>query len=198
MIIYTIEAAQKANITNNIWVCTDDEEIADLSSNSGTKIYRIPDVMARDDVSSTEPCLALLSHLKQEGEIVDYIFNLQPTSPLRTSEDIILSLETIKNNKADFLVSVTEIDPHYFHWAMIERENKWQMYFGNKYMKERIYLERTYRPNGAIKVARTKQLINNGNFFGNNLTVYNMREERSIHVGTVFDFKCVEGLLKRE
>ena len=198
MIVYTIEAAQKADITNNIWVCTEDDEIADVSKESGAKVYRIPDDMAKDDVSSTMPCLALLSHLEQEGKIFDYIFNLQPTSPLRTSEDIILSLETIENNKADFLVSVTEIDPHYFHWAMIERENKWQMYFGNKYMKERIYLENAYRPNGAIKLAQTKQLINNGNFFGNNLTVHNMPEERSIHVGTDFDFKCAEGLLKQE
>jgi CMP-N,N'-diacetyllegionaminic acid synthase len=196
LIIYTIEAAQKADITSDIWVCTDNDEIADISKDSGAKIYGIPDNMARDDVSSTEPCLALLSHLKQQGKIFDYIFNLQPTSPLRNSEDIILSLETIKNNKADFLVSVTEIDPHYFHWAMIERENKWQMYFGNKYMKERIYLESTYRPNGAIKLARTKQLIKKGNFFGNNLTVYNMPEERSIHVGNAFDFSCAEGLLK--
>ncbi len=195
MIVYTIEAAQKADITNNIWVCTEDDEIADSSKEIGAKVYRIPDDMAKDDVSSTMPCLALLSHLEQEGKIFDYIFNLQPTSPLRTSEDIILSLETIKNNKADFLVSVTEIDPHYFHWAMIKRENKWQMYFGNKYMKERIYLENAYRPNGAIKIAQTKQLINNGNFFGNNLTVYNMPEERSIHVGNAFDFKCAEGLL---
>jgi len=140
MIVYTIEAAQKADITNNIWVCTEDDEIADASKEIGAKVYRIPDDMAKDDVSSTMPCLALLSHLEKEGKIFDYIFNLQPTSPLRTSEDIILSLETIKNNKANFLVSVTEIDPHYFHWAMIERENKWQMYFGNKYMKERIYL----------------------------------------------------------
>jgi len=196
MIEYTIEAAQKANITNNIWVCTDDEEIAKISSNSGAKIYRITDDMARDDVSSTEPCLALHSHLKQEGEVIDYIFNLQPTSPLRTSEDINLSLETLKNTKADFLVSVTEIDPHYFHWAMIERENKWKMYFGTKYMKERIYLEKTYRPNGAIKLARINKLIENGNYFGDNLTIYSMPEERSIHVGNAFDFSCADGLLK--
>jgi len=198
MLLYTIEASQKTNLTDNIWVCTEDDEIADVSRKSGTKVYRIPDNMAKDDVSSTEPCLSLISHLKEQGQIFDYIFNLQPTSPLRTSEDIILSLETIKNNKANFLVSVTKIDPHYFHWAMIERQNKWEMYFGKKYMKERIYLEDVYRPNGAIKLARTNKLISNGNFFGKNLAVYNMPEKRSIHVGTDFDFRCAEGLLIQE
>ena len=198
MLSYTIEASQKTNLTDNIWVCTEDDEIADVSKKSGTKVYRIPDSMAKDDVSSTEPCLALVSYLKEQGQIFDYIFNLQPTSPLRTSEDIILSLETIKNNKSDFLVSVTKIDPHYFHWAMIGRQNKWEMYFGKKYMKERIYLEDVYRPNGAIKLAQTNKLISNGNFFGKGLTVYNMPEERSIHVGTEFDFKCAEGLLIQE
>ena len=61
MIIYTIEAAQRANITKNIWVCTDNDEIAEISKKNGAKVYRIPDDMAKDDVSSTVPCLALNS-----------------------------------------------------------------------------------------------------------------------------------------
>ena len=51
MIVYTIEAAQKADITSDIWVCTDNEEIAEISKASGAKIYRIPDDMARDEMA---------------------------------------------------------------------------------------------------------------------------------------------------
>ena len=198
MIIYTIEAAQRANITKNIWVCTDNDEIAEISKENGANVYRIPDDMAKDDVSSTVPCLALNSYLKEKNKIFQYIFNLQPTSPLRTSEDIISSMDIMGKDNADFLVSLTEIDPHYFHWGMKKKEDVWTMYFEDKYMKERIYLEKIYRPNGAIKLARTDKLVEKGNFFGDNMTVHFMPDERSIHVGTDFDFKCADGLLKWE
>ena len=197
MIVYTIEAAQKADITNNIWVCTEDDEIADVSKESGAKVYRIPNNMAKDDVSSTVPCLALSSQLQKEGMKFDYIFNLQPTSPLRNSNDIIESIKIIKDTKSDFLVSVTPIDPHYFHWGMIKREDGWQMYFRDKYVKERIYLEKIYRPNGAIKLARFDKLIENKNYFGESLTVHYMPEERSIDIDSELDFEIVEFLSEK-
>ena len=74
----------------------------------------------------------------------------------------------------------------------------WQMYFRDKYMKERIYLDKIYRPNGAIKLARFDKLNENKNYFGESLTVHYMPEERSIHVGNDFDFNCSDGLLKQK
>ena len=197
MIAYSIEAAIEAGLSSDVWVCTEDQEIADVSRKYGAKIFEIPPEMAEDDISSTVPCLALHSHLElSEGKQYEYLFNLQPTSPLRTQNDIIASYETIRESGKSFLVSVTSIDPHYFHWALQKQEDDWQMYFRSKYMKERIYLEEMYRPNGAIKLAKSEQLKKHGNYFGKDLTVFIMPEERSIHVGTEFDFKCAEAMLE--
>ncbi len=196
MIAYSIEAAIEANISTEVWVCTEDQEIADVSRTFGAKIFQIPLEMAEDDISSTIPCLALQAHLEQsEGKHFEYLFNLQPTSPLRTMNDIISSYKTILESEKSFLVSATSIDPHYFHWALQKTEDDWQMYFRSKYMKERIYLENVYRPNGAIKLAKSEQLKKQGNYFGKDLAVYLMPEERSIHVGTEFDFKCAEAMI---
>ena len=63
-------------------------------------------------------------------------------------------------------------------------------------MKERIYLDNVYRPNGAIKLAKSEQLMKHGNYFGRDLEVYFMPEERSIHVGEEYDFKCAEAMLR--
>ena len=195
MISYTIEASKEVGITDHVWVCTEDDEIADVAEKYGARVFHISLEMAADDVSSTVPCLALAKHLSNEGKLFDYIFNLQPTSPLRNRDDVVLSLEKLIDTKADFLVSVTQIDPHYFHWALIKNNGSWQLYFGPKYMKERIFLDPVYRPNGAIKLGRLDKVKEIGNFFGPNLTVYEMPETRSIHVATKFDFECVKSFL---
>lgn len=195
MIAHTIEAAQKSGVAEDVYVCTEDDEIADTAKQYGAQVFRIPMEMAADDVSSTTPCLALYDQLTTQGAQIDYLFNLQPTSPLRNAEDIKASLEKIRMQGADYLVSVTPIDPHYFHWGLVEADGDWSMYFGTKFLRERIYLPDVYRPNGAIKLAHAKKLRETGNYFGKNMAVYEMPEERSVHIATYFDFLCVQGIV---
>ena len=147
-------------------------------------------------VSSTTPCLKLAEKLASEGRTPEFIFNLQPSSPLRNAQDIVASWETLQAQKADFLVSATPIDPHYFHWALIEKNQSYAMYFGKEYLKERPLLPEVLRPNGAIKLARLDSVKETGNFFGPNLAVHIMPEERGIHVATAFDFLCAEAVFK--
>jgi CMP-N,N'-diacetyllegionaminic acid synthase len=187
MIAYTIEAAINSGLGKNIYVCTEDSEIKKTALLYGAKVFDIPIEMAGDEVSSTVPCLALYNHLINNGLQIDYIFNLQPTSPLRTAQDIKDSLQLFLDKKADYLVSSTFIDPHYFHWALTENENGWEMYFKTKYLKERTQLPPIYRPNGAIKLAKAALLAKTGNFFGERLQVFEMPEERSVHVATEID-----------
>lgn len=193
MIVYTIEAAINARLANDVFVCTEDEEIANVSEEHGAKVFPIPASMAGDLVSSTDPCLALYDKLIEDGINIDYIFALQPTSPLRTADDIRNSFKILSESDADFLVSVTPIDPHYFHWAFVENQNGWTMYFGKEFMKERPLLPPVYRPNGAIKLASASQLKEFGHFLFHDqpISVHMMLEERSIHVATQFDLTCV-------
>jgi len=196
MIAYTIEAALYAGLTEHVYVCTEDDEIAAISKNYGVKVFIIPLEMAGDEVSSTVPCTMLYEHLKSQGVAIDYIFNLQPTSPLRTSQDICNSFEQFVASKSDYLISTTPIDPHYFHWAMLDRGHSWEMYFGKEFLKERTQLPPVYRPNGAIKLAKADSLAITGNFFGQPLDVYMMPEERGIHVATDFDLLCAEAVIE--
>lgn len=198
MLAYSIEAAIQSNLSDYVYVCTEDDEIATVAEKYGANVFKIPQELAEDDVSSTSPCLKLYKTLRDKGAEIDYIFNLQPSSPLRSVEDIRCAYDKLISGDADFLVSVTLIDPHYFHWAMINREKDWEMYFGKEYLKERIFLPSVYRPNGAIKLAKAEKLLAQGNYFGKHLTVYPMPEERSIHVATAFDFECAHGILRNK
>lgn len=199
MIVHTIRAAIDSGLSQRVYVCTEDDEIASVSSDAGAEVFRIPSELAEDDVSSTVPVLKLSDHLRETGMFRDdgLIFNLQPTSPLRTAADITGCLDALVTAGADFAVSVTEIDPHYFHWALQRNGSSWGMYFRDKFLKERIYLPSVMRPNGAIKLAKAKALKRSGNYFGDPLAVFNMPEERSIHVGTAFDLDCARAIAQK-
>ena len=194
MIVYSIKAALDSKLFDNIYVATDDIKIANISRKNGATVpFLIPVNLCEDNIASHIPCQYLIDKLKQKYQT---LVCLQPTSPLRSNYDIIMSVQKYEKNNYNFLVSSTLIDPHYFHWALLDNDDC-NMYFGKKYMKERIYLENVYRPNGSIKIANINELKNHGNFFGNKLGMIEIPEERSIHVATQYEFDIAEFFLQK-
>src|SRR6266849_2749447 len=158
MVAYTIEAALDSDIADSVYVSTEDPEIGRIAESYGAIYHRRPVELSSDLVSATEVCLEIEERLRKKSERYDSIVCLQPSSPLRSATDIHESWQCFSNSNADFLVSVTPIDPHFFHWAVHQTAAGWQMYFGDKFLMERPLLPPVYRPNGAIKIAKTESL----------------------------------------
>ena len=197
MINYTVRSAVESGVFDNVYVSTEDTEIARIAAQAGAIAHRRPQELASDMVSATDVCLEVAQVLAEKGEEFDAIVCLQPSSPLRSAGDVRESWECFVSSSANFLVSVTPIDPHYFHWAVAETHNGWQMYFGDKFMMERPLLPPVYRPNGAIKIGRIEPLRATHNFFGKPLQIYIMPEERSVHVAEKFDLELAECFMRK-
>jgi CMP-N,N'-diacetyllegionaminic acid synthase len=197
MLHYTIDAAVDSGIFDEVFVSTEDDEIAGIARLAGASVHRRPAELAGDLVSATDVCLDVERALRDQGRSYDAIYCLQPSSPLRSSSDVKAAWERLVSSGADYLVSVTPIDPHYFHWAVAKNKNGWSMYFGDKFLMERPLLPPVYRPNGAIKIGRCANLHQTRNFFGPNLVTHQMPEERSLHVAEPFDFELAQFLIQR-
>lgn len=196
MLAYTIEAALQSGIADSVYVSTEDSEIGRIAESFGAAYHHRPVALSGDLVSATDVCLETAERLQGQGDHFDAIVCLQPSSPLRNSEDIRQSWSRFLSTGADFLVSVTPIDPHFFHWAMHETSGGWQMFFGDKYLMERPLLPPVFRPNGAIKIGKTENLKATGNFFGDRLEVYTMPDSRSVHVAEPSDLQLATCFLQ--
>lgn len=195
LIAYTIEAARESECFDEVYVCTDSEEIAGVAQQFGAVVPTLlPESLAGPMVSSHESCLWLDEQLGRQGEV---LVCLQPTSPLRSAADIRAGIERFRQGDVDFVVSVTPIDPHYFHWAVAHGDEGWQLYFNEKFMIERPLLPPVFRPNGSIKIGRFDALRRVGHFFAPPFGVIETPEERSVHVATSFDLAVCESLLTR-
>lgn len=198
MIFYTIKSAKDSGIFKKICVATDSENIAKFCEEKGIDApVLLPESLTADDVSSMDACIYVLEYLEKKGENYEALFCLQPTSPLRDAEDIIKVKELIyKSPDIEHVITTTLVDPHEFHWVLEKKGDYLEPFFGDKFLKERIYLPEIYRPNGAVKAAFTK-VIKIQRSFMNSKRVEGilMPPERSIHVGNLFDFKLAEFLL---
>lgn len=198
LIAYSIEAALRSGLFDDVYVCTEDEEIARIATKFGANVPQlVPEELCGDLVASHIPCQYIAARLPAHEQIKSLLC-LQPSSPLRSVQDIRDAVEKFSEGQFDFVVSVTPVDPHDFHWAVVPGEGDyWKMFFGTQYLKERPLLPPVYRPNGSIKVARLTALAATGNFFGERLGVIETPLERSVHVAVEFDLRLCETILKR-
>ena len=90
----TIESALESNLLDEIIVSTDDEDIANFSRSQGIEVpFLREQYLAQDNSLIMDTVLKVLEKLNT----FDFILLLQPTSPLRTKEDIVNIINLQKN-----------------------------------------------------------------------------------------------------
>ena len=93
LIAYTIESALSSNL-DAVYVSTDSEEIADISTQYGATVIKRPTSISGDNSTSVDAVVHALELLKSTHIEPDTLMLLQPTSPLRNSQHINQALES--------------------------------------------------------------------------------------------------------
>lgn len=194
MLAYSIDAAVDSGLFEVVTVSTEDDEIAGIARSCGAYVHCRPAALADDATSATDVCLDAADG--QAVDAQDAIVCLQPSSPLRSADDIRGCWDEFVARRADFLVSVTAIDPHYFHWAVHDSGAGWAPWFGDRYIVGPEAMPPVFRPNGSVKIARLAPLRELQHFFGSPLAAFETPESRSIHVASQADFIMAEALLR--
>jgi len=114
LISYTITAAKNTKSINKIIVSTDDNEIKKISQNIGAEVpFLRPKQISKDNSSTIEVIKHALKFLEEtQSYKPDIIVLLQPTSPLRTSQLITKTINTLKKSKATSVITVSKITKH--------------------------------------------------------------------------------------
>lgn len=197
LIYYSINSALQSQYIDKVIVSTDNEEIKDVSIRFGAEIVERPNNLAEDESSTIDVVFHVLDTLKENSYDPTLIILIQPTSPLRDNEDIDKAIELFLKSKCDILMSVCETK-HPPYWCFKLEEGLLKPIFDNKYLSMRSQdLNKTYQPNGAIFIARPKDLNRNKSFYSENTIPYIMPLEKSVDIDDEFDFMIAEFLMQR-
>jgi len=197
LIAWTIEQALVSKYLDRVVVSTDDEKVANISKKYGAEgPFMRPKELATDEAKGIDVVLHAIDWIEKSGNSYDLIMLLQPTSPLRTSEDIDKAIKLLFSKKAQAVVSVCEAE-HHPYWSNILPENGCMRDFikTENMNKNRQELPVFYRLNGAIYLACWDYLKNERSFFGKNTFAYIMPKERSIDIDNEVDFELARILM---
>lgn len=200
LIWYSIRAAIMSNCFDEIMVSTDSEKYADIARNCGATVpFLRSERMSTDKASSWDTVQEVLDNYRNIGREFDTVMLLQPTSPLRSSDDIKNAFSIYKEKEADSVVGVCEMD-HSPLWSNVLTENRCLDGFIRPEVKEssgRQSLPTYYRINGAIYLTKITDELG-ANLYSNSGYAYIMPRDKSIDIDTELDFKMAEFLLKMQ
>lgn len=197
LIAYSIEAANKSGLFDEVFVSTDSEKYADIAKNCGASVpFLRSDKNAMDSSSSWDVVEEVLEKFETMGKEFETFCLLQPTSPLRNSDDIIRAYETYKKKDANAVVSVCELE-HPLSWCgQLSEDLSMDGFISQDSMNQRQKQAVTYRLNGAIYLVNIKSFREDRFLYREGCYACIMDKRNSVDIDTIFDFKYAEFLLK--
>lgn len=200
MIGYAIREAQKSEYISDIIVSTDSPDIANVAEELGASVpFLRPEELAGDTSSAIDVYIYTIERLNVDfGYNIENFTVLQPTSPLRTTEDIDGTLGTFFDQQAESVISVTEA-AHPPVWAKkIDEKGILRNYFPEYASNQnRQEINIAYMPNGAVFVFNYPKLKTEYGYYFEKTYPFIMPAERSVDVDTLLDFEFAEFLMKR-
>lgn len=195
LLAYTIQAAQDSGIFDEIMVSTDSEKYAEIAREWGANVPFLRSVrQSSDTASSWDVVKEVLERYVGMGKEYDSFCLLQPTSPLRSVDDIRKAYEIFLNS-AIAVISLCEVEHSPLLCNRLPEGNSLKGFIQKGDNKQRQAAGKFYRINGAIYFVKINEFYKDDFLYREGSYGYIMPKERSIDIDTELDFRLAETMM---
>ena len=196
LMVYSIEAAIASGVFDEVMVSTDSGKYAEIAKSWGANVpFLRSEATASDTASSWDMVDEVLVGYRNRGQEFDTFCLLQPTSPLRTDNDIKNAYE-IYREKAEFaVVSVCEAEHSPLWCGKLPESQEFIGFINPESQKRRQDTGKFYRINGAIYIVNIEKFQTDRFLYHEGSFAYIMPQNRSIDIDTDIDFKYAEVIM---
>ncbi len=204
LIAWTIEQALNSKYLDKVLVSTDDKEIAEISKKYKAEVpFLRPKELAADEAKSIDVIIHALDFLKAQGLNYDYLMLLEPTSPLRETQDIDRTIEILSNNKrAKAIVSVAKLESTHPEFNVIIDKSTGciRKMDGTADFRalRRQELQDVFFFEGTIYLSEVDTLLAKRTFYHEKTLPYIVPRWKSLEIDEMCDLVCAEALLKAQ
>jgi CMP-N-acetylneuraminic acid synthetase len=170
LVSYAIDAARAASTIREVFVSTEDEEIAAIAKECGATVpYMRPANLAGDTVTADEVVADLVRHVQQtENRQFSVVALIQPTSPFVRPEHVDAAVTMLwDNSDLDSVTTMSELSHrvHPYNLSFIEPDGRWDFIFA----KERAQARSRQKKPAAqmfcnVFAARTETMLTKGRY----------------------------------
>ncbi|HFQ5047290.1 TPA: acylneuraminate cytidylyltransferase family protein [Vibrio vulnificus] len=197
---YSVDTALAAPSINQVFVSTEDAEIADVARRSGAVVIDRPADLASDTSPEWLSWRHAIEWAQEHYGAFDGFVSLPATSPLRSVDDVEAAMRKRIEAKADICISVTPASRSpYFNMVkhtdggFVELVNKPQ----NKVVRRQDAPE-VFDITTVVYVTTPEFVLNNYGIFTGKVTSIEVPKERAVDIDDIYDFKLAEAIVQEQ
>ncbi len=198
LIAHSIAQSLACPALDAVYVSTDDADIAEVARAAGARVpYLRPAELATDSAAKLPVIEHLVRHLEAQGQTIDRIVDLQPTSPLRNAQDITNAL--LAQPEAALMLSVREADDNPYFNLVEQGADGWVHLSKGTGNTRRQEAPAVYALNGSIYVWQRAALAHAAEhgLWSVNIGFYLMPRWKSVDIDDLDDFEYAQWLAQR-
>ncbi len=187
-----VNVGLESSLVDDVYVSTDCEKYESIAIKGGAKSLGLrPAALATDSAKSIDAIIDLLTRINED---YSHVVLLQPTSPVRTPEDIENMLRLMEENNADASVSMVKLEePHPYKLKSIDQNGFITPFIeGTTSEVPRQSLPEAYALNGALYITRVETILKEKTFLPKETVPYIMSE--NINIDTEEDFIFMQAM----
>jgi len=192
LIYWSIKNCLQSKIIYQTWVSSDDDKILKVAKKMGVKIIKRPKKLSSDKATSDSAWAHAIKYIGEKNRI-DVVVGVQPTSPIRSSNDFDNALEKFFYNKYQSLFSASNFET-FFTWNINKKKIKPNYNFNKR--PRRQQLKKTILENGSFYIFDAKLFLKFKNRLFGKIGFYLMEKYKSFQIDTLEDSCLVNAIFK--
>jgi CMP-N,N'-diacetyllegionaminic acid synthase len=195
LISWSILQGLGSRFIDSVWVTSDDAEILDISRQYGARCIQRPSEISGDTACTESALNHALDCIASQGIHVSLVVVMQPTSPIRESEDLDQCITEFHLKHYDSMLSVVETEDH-FTWRFSKLGEPESVNYNYLLRKPRQELEKQYLENGSIYLVRPKLLQTFHNRLAGKIGMYIMPRYKMFQIDHPSDIRLCSAIMK--
>jgi len=194
LISYTLEAARKSKRISELYVSSDDADILEIARSFSCRLHERSEALATDHSPVTDTVRDILS---QSKEMFDAVMILQPTSPLRTGQDIDRAIVLLEEDSSvESVISVVPMDDiHPARMYKLSEHGVMEPFMPEFEQARRQDIPVAYYRNGCIYLTRTEAFLKNNSLMNKPIRPYTMSFDWLLNIDSPRDIRIAEAII---
>ena len=197
LIAWTIEASLGSKYVDSTIVTTDSTDIANTAEQYGAEVpFMRPAELAGDKAKTVEAVIHAINTLSTQGRHYDVLVLLQPTSPLRTSEDIDGAVEAFFRAGEKGTAAISSVNESPLLIRCLNDKGEMTSLLNVNSTCRRQDMPEYYRVNGSIYINRISEICVDTSF-NDNPVPFIMKKANSVDIDEPEDIILAEYYLSK-
>ena len=203
LIAWSIEVGKESKYIDKLIISTDDKKIAGVAESYHCEVPFIrPENLSSDETETIDVLIHAYKYFTENNEAYDYLILLEPTSPLRDSNDIDIAMDMLDSNRerADSIVGVAKVEAtHPVFDVRINDGGLIEPYATENFSTfRRQEIEDLYHFEGSLYISDTKVLLKEKTFYHERTLPYIVPRWKSLEIDEMVDMITAEALINNK